>query len=144
MWAGPSRPDGVFDVEDGVAGLLRLDGGVGVQIHTNWASNLPDGEIPDGVVVMGTRGVMRFDPWGTEVLLSGQAPDGSGDRRQDVQGGGDWAAAFRRQHEHFAAAVTGGTEPVATAAQGLEVQEVLDALYDSAGSGREVDLQAQR
>lgn len=140
MWAGPVRSDGVFDVEDGVAGLLRLQGGVGVQIHTNWASNLPDGEIPDGVVLMGTKGVMRFNPWGTEVLISGASADGSDDRREPVEGGGDWGAAFRRQHEHFASTVAGGGEPVATAVQGLEVQAVLEAMYDSAAGGCEVDL----
>lgn len=39
MWAGPPKYDGVYDVDDSVAGIIRTDGPV-ITLHGAWAQNI--------------------------------------------------------------------------------------------------------
>ncbi|MBE6883551.1 MAG: Gfo/Idh/MocA family oxidoreductase [Ruminococcaceae bacterium] len=44
MWAGPPKPDGIYDVDDSVTGLIRTTGPV-INVHGAWAQNIGVGEM---------------------------------------------------------------------------------------------------
>ncbi len=44
MWAGPPKYDGVYDVEDAVAALVRTDGPT-ITVNGAWAQNIGEGEM---------------------------------------------------------------------------------------------------
>jgi predicted dehydrogenase len=52
-------------------------------------------------------------------------------------------AAFANEVRHFIDCIRQGREPTATVGQGLDVLRILDALYRSAASGREILITAR-
>lgn len=57
MWAGPPIPDGTYDVEDSVTGLVRTDGPV-ISFHGAWAQNVGENEMY--IDFMGDKGGIRL------------------------------------------------------------------------------------
>lgn len=133
--------DPVFDVEDAAFGFIRFDNGAVVQLETSWAGNLPD-DIPMGQyfgreinnsIVYGTNGTVRLKPLtlfedqsGALVTVPVELPD-------DRDG-------FELQLRNFVEAVLGRAEPINNADQAVKLMEMLDAIYASSASGREVPI----
>lgn len=142
MWGGPPRPGGVFDVEDHASALLRLEGGATFEMNVAWAANLVDGAVRDGIVLLGDRAGLFFEPLGNSVRIATEE-DG---RLLDVQpvleteDGGQ--AAWRRQYEAFAAAIRGEGPRVAPVGECRRTQAAIDAIYRSAEAGCEVEVDA--
>jgi predicted dehydrogenase len=44
MWAGPEKPDGIYDVEEGVTGMVRTEGPV-ITFNGAWAQNIGENEM---------------------------------------------------------------------------------------------------
>ena len=44
MWAGPPKPEGVCDVEEGVTGMIRTEGPI-ITFNGAWAQNIGENEI---------------------------------------------------------------------------------------------------
>ena len=137
MWAGPPNPDGVFDVDDGAAAMLRCAGGMTVTLETAWASHLPDGTIADGVTLFGERGSMHFDIWGNSVLIGTQLDGEIVDVTHPIPDGEGWGTAFQREHACFNANCSSPSASGPPAEDGRDVQRVLEAMYRSAESGQE-------
>ena len=57
MWAGPTEPNGICDVEDGITGLVRSDGPT-VNINGAWAQNIGIDETY--IDFMGDKGGIRY------------------------------------------------------------------------------------
>ena len=53
-------------------------------------------------------------------------------------------AAFQTQARHFAAAIRGTAPALASAEDGVQLMQMVDALYASAGAGREIAVGEQR
>ena len=140
MWAGPPRPDGVFDVEDLAAGLLRCDGGFALEVSVAWAANVSDEESTNRVILLGDEGGCCFDVWGRGLRLTTEMNGLLVDVEPSLAPGEPWTEAWRGQHEAFARAVASREPPRASAEHGREVQGVVEALYRSAGEGREVEV----
>jgi predicted dehydrogenase len=140
MWAGPPRPDGVFDVEDAATGLLRFDGGLTMDLSLTWAANIQEDRLPSGILLLGDRGGCFFEPWGTTLRIATEADGHLVDLEPSLPPGDPWAEAWRREHADFAAAVATRTPPSASAADGRAVQSILDAIYRSSAEGREVEI----
>lgn len=49
--------------------------------------------------------------------------------------------AHTQELAHFVRCVETGEKPLVTAEQGVEIQQILDAIYESAKSGRSVDIE---
>lgn len=142
MWAGPPRLDGVCDVEDSAMGLIRFDNEMTCELNVAWASNMPHGLLPDGVLLLGDRGGLFFDIWSDRLTLTTQRDGKVGDEQIAVSIDKIWERAWQWQHERFIEAVRTRSEPVSPASCGRAVQQVLAAWQQSAGEHREVVISA--
>lgn len=140
MWGGPPRAGGVFDVEDHASALVRFEGGLTFEVDVAWAANLPDGAVRDGIVLLGDRGGLFFEPLGREVKIATEADGHLVDVQPLLSPEDAGQAAWRRQYEAFAAAIRGEGEPAATVAECRRTQAIIDAIYRSAAESREVEV----
>ncbi len=131
--------DPVFDVEDSAYAFIRFENGAVVQLETSWAANLPD-DIPMGQVfgresnnsiVYGTKGTLRLKP----LTLFEDHAGALVTTPIELAEEGD---SFELQLRNFIDAIEGRAEPINNAKQGVELMEMLDAIYASSASGREV------
>lgn len=126
--------DAHFDVEDLAVGLIRLEGGACIAFETSWALNTTHKE-EAFVELHGTVG-------GAEIRrIQGQDPifRVNGEASGEVK---TWTPEelpeSESAQEHFVDSIYYGREPLAPAEHGVNVMRVLDALYASASTGREV------
>jgi predicted dehydrogenase len=126
---------GRFDVEDFAAGFVRFANGTALTLEASWLAFQPEREVirvqclgsrggavwPDGVLTGETNRV----PWD---LRPGEVPK---------------AAPHHEEIRAFAVAVRDGLPTPVPVEQSLNVARILDALYESARTGREVVLTAE-
>jgi predicted dehydrogenase len=131
----------VFDVEDAAYAFIRFSNGAVVQLRTCWAGNLPD-DIPQGLyfgrelnncTVYGTRATIRLKPLTLFRDEGGQLVD------QALEPA-DEADSFELQMRNFLEAVRGRAEPANSVEQAVYLMEMLDAIYLSGSTGREVPI----
>lgn len=121
-----------FDVEDFGLAFLRLKSGRTLMLRTCWAANLPP-ECPEyGMDFLGTKAGLSLFP--ARLFRQGQTGYEA-----------IWLTAPKLPHDedplhHFAASALDGKQPVATLDQALAIQQIIDAIYQSAKIGREVQL----
>ena len=124
----PRKP---FDVEDSAVALIKLRSGRTVLLETSWALHLP---VPDlnGTQLFGTEAgattnpLRLFRPGRRQYVVEALAPQP--------------AAVTPNRMVHFINVLQGREEPYVLPAQSLAVQKILDAIYRSAATGREVRL----
>ena len=130
---GDAKSDGTFDVEDLAMGFIRFDNGACLQIEFSWASNIKQEK--RFVELRGTRaGMTWFDNGDAEIYSEegGKLVDTL--RHVDMCNGHD--AALR----HFTSIVLDNAERDYVPEQGIDMIKILEAIYKSAESGREVVL----
>ena len=131
----------IFDVEDTAFAFIRFENGAVVQLKTSWAGNLTD-EIPEGSVfgrelnnctIYGSKATIRLKPLtlfrdqdGTLIDQPLRLPDN--------------ADSFELQMQSFVDAVAGKTAPINSARQAVYLMEMLDAIYLSSSTRREVPI----
>ena len=112
-----------------------------MQLKTSWAGNLTD-EIPEGVVfgrelnnctIYGTKATVRLRPLTLFRDQDGKLVD------QPLQPP-DNADSFELQMQNFVDAVTGRAAPTNSAQQAVYLMEMVDAIYLSSSTGREVPI----
>lgn len=140
MWAGPPDPEGVFDVEDSACGFIRFDNGITLELNVAWASNMPEGLMPEGITLLGDRGGCFFDLWGDRFTLTTEQDGKVIDSPIAFDGTDAWNRAWNWQHARFARVVAEGDTPHAPAEAGRAVQEVIDAMYRSSATCREASI----
>lgn len=131
----------VNDVDDGAYGMIRFEGGAVVHFEVSWAANLTD-EIPSNAwtgrelinsVLYGQKATIRLNPFalfeerGKEVVKVDIEPE-------------PIANPFALQMQNFLDAIAGSAEPVNNSEQAVYIMEMLDAIYTSSATGREVPL----
>jgi len=124
----PARP---FDVDDFCVALLKLKSGRTVQLEVSWAAAMEQPDI-NGVQLFGTEGGASTNP--LRFYRAGQA----GYEVIQVPGRTDLVPENRMAH--FVDVVLGRAKPYVLPAQSLVVQKILDGIYRSARTGREVRL----
>lgn len=140
MWGGPPRPGGVFDVEDHASALVRFEGGMTFEVDVAWAANLPEDSVRDGIVLLGDRGGLFFEPLGREVKIATEEDGHLVDVQPLLSPEDAGQAAWRRQYEAFAAAIRGEGRVAATVAECRRTQAIIDAIYRSSAESREVEV----
>jgi predicted dehydrogenase len=127
-----------FDVDDSVTAFLRLASGKSISLEVAWATNrTPANEL----VVRGTEAgaQLEFEGSVVEMFETGTVGvDHHVTSEIDARGGPDGHVEEMR---HFLSAAAAG-EPVTmnTAEEGLEVQRIVDGIYESSETGRAVRL----
>jgi len=131
----------VFDVEDAAFAFIRFENGAVVQLKTSWAGNLTD-EIPEGAVfgresnnctIYGSKATIRLKPLTLFRDQDGRLID------QPLKAP-DNADSFQLQMQNFLDAVVGKSAPINSARQAVYLMEMLDAIYLSSSTKREVPI----
>ena len=138
MWAGPPTLDGVCDVEDGATALVRCEGGLTIEMNVFWAANLPEGQLNDGITVLGDRAGGSFQVFGKSAKIATEEEGRLVDLTPHFACEDPDREMWDAQYKQFRAAVEQGVPPHADAAAGIRVQSVVEAIYASAAAGHEV------
>ena len=130
-WGLSERPDARFDVDDFATAIIKLKSGTSVVLDAVWAMHAEQSSAMN-VELYGTEGAV--DTYG-ERLYRQQADGYHGIDSPDV---GELTYPHANRFHHFVNLILGREEACVTLEQALTVQRVLDAIYASAASGREV------
>lgn len=136
MWGDDQGPTG-FDVEDSASAFVRCAGDRTVSLEVAWAANRPPKQ---EYVVRGDEGGATYNRSHDELTLYETDATGT-NHMADTTVETAEVDAHSRELGYFADHVAAGTTPERnTVEQGLTVQRVLDAVYESSETGRAVEL----
>jgi len=128
--AVPRRHYRQYAADDYAGGLIRFEGGVGLQVESFWASHQPE---EFQVELFGTKAGGSLEPIRIYRSVDG-APQ---DIEVKLPAG---PTAWDRIAAHFIECILDGAECLAPLRHGLIVQRMMEALLKSAKTGREVRL----
>ena len=135
MWAGPPQYDGVCDVEDYASGFVRFGRQATLSFDIAWAANTADDSF---IELLGEQGGIRIlDGKPLQIFTESGARPADLLPKFDARGN-----PYEAQARSFAAACRGDAPPAATAAEGVAVMKLIDAVYASSRSGQEVAIRA--
>ena len=120
-----------YDVEDLATGLVKFDNGATLFLEASWASYTPKDQFYS--TLLGTEGGADLEPLRVYKDLAG-APVDIAPQAPEI---GGHAAEIK----HFIECIEQGKPPISTAEQGLHILQILDAVYRSAQTGREVIIE---
>lgn len=125
----PSKP---FDVEDYSVAFLRLKSGRSLLMEASWAANHPSGAREYGVDLLGTAAGLSLFP----VKLSRNGPTGY-ETVELMPAKPDYP---EDRFPHFVSCVLERKKSLIPLEESLKLQQILDAIYESSRTGREVRL----
>ncbi len=131
-FAGKCSKGGVFDVEDLAMGFIKFDNGACLQLEFSWASNIAD-EVRF-VELRGDKVGIKIE--NDSLHVYGERYGSTYDEHPKPRGDYGHAVAIR----HFADVILNGAEPVFTPDQGVDMIKILNAIYESARTGKEIEL----
>lgn len=128
-WQGIPCPDNQFDCEDSGVGVIHFENGAAMLFEASWAINGPN---HTDVQVVGSKAGVKLDP----LTVYGERLDRLSD---DVITVGE-NNRFAEELKHFADCVLNGKTPKYPLEQAVQMQQMLEAIYDSAAEGKEIVL----
>ena len=134
---GEKAASGTFDVEDLAMGFIRFENGACLQIEFSWASNI-DAE-SRFFELRGTKAGAKWSSLNNRLAIYSEAYGATVDylpQIDNTQGIPPHEANLR----HFADVVLNGTDPMFIPQQGVNMVKILEAIYRSAETGKEVLL----
>lgn len=133
---GEAKAGGIFDVEDLAMGLIRFENGAVLQIEFSWASNIEQEH--HFVELRGEKAGATLGR-GEPLKLFTEAEGGTicdvVPQLPKPKWGGHRANIY-----HFIDVLQGRAEPTNTPEDGCHMISILSAMYESAETGREVQL----
>ena len=127
---GTAEKGGVCDVEDLAAGFIRLENGATVFVEASWASHIEKDLFYSNLI--GTKGGADVEPFRVYKDMHGATVD--------ITPGFPQQEGHVTEVKHFVDCLVNGQKLVATGEHGLEIIRILDALYKSAATGKEIKL----
>jgi predicted dehydrogenase len=134
-WGLSDRTEKTFDVEDFATALIRFKNGSTVTLDVSWAAHQKEPNHQD-VLIYGTEGGASLYP--AQLFQSALEP--GGDYRVTEPTDVPLLLSHENRFHNFINAVLGREALVVTAEQALVVQRILDGIYASAATGKEVSL----
>ena len=134
MWGTPV-PGGPCDVDEYAISLVRFQNGAALWMESSWALNAQDDDRIQvfgdkaGAKVSSKEGLTLFGEWGGKIA----------DIKPQIKSQ-PLSNAYREEVLHFLECVREGKEPMASGEQGLIVQKVIDAIYESGKRQEEVKI----
>lgn len=129
-WKAYDTDDLVFQTEDSAAALIRFANGAALSVEVSWALNGPDRDLFSEVY--GTKAGASLNPF----VIYGEEAGYLTDERPLAES----KNMFESQVRHFLDCIRKGTSPLATLEDGMQIQKILNGIYESARLGREIDL----
>ncbi len=134
MWGGGPVNGGAFDVDDYARAFVRIADGATIHVHFAWAAN---GTATDGIRVYGADTGVTIDA--TDGLPKATTYSASGRALTDIELYLPERERFVEQWSYAVDVARGERESTRnTLEEGLTVQELVNAIYESAERGREV------
>ena len=145
-WGIPDRADGTTDVETAAHGFVTFQTGQVLSLQVSWAEMVKREEV--SVVFQGTKAGGKIERlFGTDGLddtaidslelythIDGK-PENKSLKVAECEDMGR-----QRSAENFILAIEGKEEPLNVPSQSLALMKIIDALYESAASGKPVSL----
>lgn len=120
-----------FNVDDMGVALVRFENGATLVLRASWDGHLADNVV--GTRVMGTEGGAFMPPLEIYKDMHDSMVNVTPVKLPEVE-------PHAKEIEHFVSCVLGESECLVISEQVLDVQAILDAVYESAATGREVLL----
>ena len=134
-WMSETKTDKpIFDVEDLAVAMIRFDTGAVLQVETSFNLNLK--QESGAIELFGSKAGLSFSPF----ELHTEYGDSIADIALYGDHGFDFHRDFDREMKNFADAIEGKAECIAPAEDGVALMKILDAVYESAATGRSVDI----
>ena len=136
--AQAARQGKAFDVEDLAVGLIKFANGATLEVEASWAANIKESEMMEtrlfgtraGLVQRNLEETYKFE---AEIYL-----ERNGDHYDMALHQASQPASSAMGH--LVDSIVNDTPHMATGEEGLLVMEILDAIYQSAQSGRPVQI----
>jgi predicted dehydrogenase len=125
----PKKP---FDVEDYGTALIRLKSGRSVVLEIGWACFQDNESREYGIDLLGTNAGLSL--WPARIFRN------TIDGQDTLHLSPSKVSCPEDRVHHFVSCVLDGKKPLITPEESLKVQQILDAIYASAASGKEVRL----
>ena len=124
----------VFNVEDLATAMIKFDNGALLHVETSF--NLNKKKNDGNLEFFGSKAGLTLDPFELHTEYAGCLAD------IEIKGthNFDFSRDFDREIKNFADAVEGKAECKATADDGVVLMKVIDAVYESAKTGKSVDI----
>lgn len=143
-WGIPDKADGVTDVEAAAHGFVTFKSGQVLSLQVSWAEMIKREEV--SVVFQGTKGGGKVERlFGSDGLdetaidtceIYVQEDGKAVNKTIEVEACEDMGR--RRSAQNFIASIEGKEEPINVPSQALALMKVIDAIYESASSGKPV------
>ena len=135
---GEAKKGGTFNVEDLAMGFIKFDNGACMQIEFSWASNIEKEN--NFVELRGTKSGATIRSCGKdEFAIYTEEYGKTVDIKPNVSES-DGVPQHEANLRHFADVVLNGAKPDFEPIQGVNMIKILEAIYNSAETGREVIL----
>ena len=151
VWQSSDVRDGLrdgnqFDVEDFGTAWIRFDNGMVMAVETAWSANVERDRVYSDL--MGTKAGASIDSYRSVHKKSQWSDDRDAVRLFTEMSGFEADAALPcrpvdthlEEIRHFLNVVEGKAEPITTPHDGLVMQALLDAIYESSKKGKEVSI----
>ena len=132
MWAGPEIKDGIYDVEEGITGMIRTVGPI-ITFNGAWAQNIGEREM--FIDFIGTKGGIRLQ-YGSDFTLY-STKNGMLTKTLFQM---NMPNMFQEEINAFVDCVESGKKLVSHIDTNIITAEMMDAIYRSAEEHREVSL----
>jgi predicted dehydrogenase len=128
-------PKGVhFDVDDFAIGIVKFENGATILLEASWALNQKENDRM-GVTLYGTKAGAAYAP----AVIYARGKNGTLKERA-VKGRKGRKSDFGLMIEHFLQCIETGEEPRSSAREAVALMQMLDGLYRSSRTGREIRL----
>lgn len=121
-----------FDVEDFAAAFIRLENGASIVLRASWAAHLDFMQLMSTRLV-GTEAGATTDPPAIYRLRGGQPTEEKFTNLPQNR-------SYELEIAHFLEVARGRAEPLVREAETMNVQRILNAAYESAAKGCEVEV----
>ena len=124
----------VFNVEDLAVAMIKFENGAVLQVETSFNLNIKDGQ--GNIEIFGSKAGLTLEPFELHTEYAGCLAD------INVRGSHkfDFGRDFDREIKNFVDACEGKAECKASAEDGVVLMKVIDAVYESAKTGKTVEI----
>jgi predicted dehydrogenase len=123
-----------FTVEDFAAALIRFDNGATIMLESSFVANIPEDIFTS--TLCGTEGGAVTNP----LTITQEKHHSLQTFKPEIPGKD--VNTHSAEIKHFVEAIQNDTEPLVTGRHGLMVAQIMDAIYASSESGREVEIKS--
>lgn len=132
MWAGPSKKDGIYDVEDSITGIIRTNGPV-ISFNGAWAQNIGESEMY--IDFMGDKAGIRLQ-YGAGFVKYGVQNKMLSKTEYEFE----TTNMFQNEIDAFIRCIRTGQVIPSNIDITIKTAKILEGIYESAKKHKEVEL----